>query len=515
MSQRLKKQVEKILDEGTGDRRNVIIKLASSEDAVASLLRTASAATGRRNLAISARDMLPAPFKETELPPAGKRSPAKKRRLLEFSAGTAAQIVAASLGIASSVDMLNAATLGLTALLDSDIVKRSIAQTSGSAETGAPGLRQPRTFWISKSAVLDIAKDDLQKLSEEVPQIQSIYPNRTLRLPPIVETQRLPANVEDNKTSAWGVHAIGALASWGAFGARGQGIKVGLLDTGVDASHPDLQGKIAAWAEFDANGDEVPGSQPHDTDGHGTHCAGTIVGGNASGQWIGVAPEAEIAAALVLNGDQGGTDAQIQAGIQWAAEQNVDVISLSLGGLWFGTEVPDFYTDSILSCLRLGIPVVVSIGNHGHQTTGTPGNDFFAYSIGATDSTDRIAGFSGGRTHIIQDSDYLPSDILPLVYSKPDISAPGVAIKSSVPEGDWKTYNGTSMAAPHVAGAIALLLSATSIKQSLTPLERAFVVQDLLSGSVEELGESGQDHRFGLGRIDVMRAIGFAKQLGY
>jgi hypothetical protein len=71
------------------------------------------------------------------------------------------------------------------------------------------------------------------------------------------------------------------------------------------------------------------------------------------------------------------------------------------------------------------------------------------------------------------------------------------------------------MATPHVAGAIALLLSATSIREKVGPNERAFLIQDLLTGSVEELGESGKNHRFGFGRLDVLRAIGFAKELGY
>jgi len=132
-------------------------------------------------------------------------------------------------------------------------------------------------------------------------------------------------------------------------------------DTGVDQSHPDLKGKVAAWAEFDDKGRPVS-SEPHDSGQHGTHCAGTIVGGNFSGRWIGVAPEAEIAACLVLNGSQGGTHAQILAGIEWAINQKVDVISMSLGGLVLGPEVPSTYSRAILSALRAGIPVVTAIG---------------------------------------------------------------------------------------------------------------------------------------------------------
>jgi len=104
---------------------------------------------------------------------------------------------------------------------------------------------------------------------------------------------------------------------------------------------------------------------------------------------------------------------------------------------------------------------------------------------------------------------------LPLAYSKPDLSGPGVAIFSSVPGGDWKAFNGTSMAAPHVAGAIALLLSATTIREKESGEQKAFLVQDLITGSVDDLGECGQDHRFGFGRLDVLRAVDFAHQRGY
>lgn len=157
-------------------------------------------------------------------------------------------------------------------------------------------------------------------------------------------------------------------------------------------------------------------------------------------------------------------------------------------------------------------PAAPSGGGDEHRA---PGNDLFALSVGATDPRDRTAGFSGGRTQIIRESDFIDERFLPLAYSKPDLSAPGVAIFSSVPGGSWKAFNGTSMATPHVAGAIALLLSATSIREKESGVQKAFLVQDLITGSVDDLGESGQDHRFGFGRLDVLRAVDFAYQRGY
>ena len=217
----------------------------------------------------------------------------------------------------------------------------------------------------------------------------------------------------------------------------------------------------------------------------------------------------------MLNGEQGGTDAQVLAGIDWAVEAGVDVLSMSLGGLVMDAETPPTYTEAILSCIEAGIPVVAAIGNEGHQTTGSPGNDLFALSVGAIDHRLRVAGFSGGRTQIIQESEFIAPKFLPLPYSKPDLVAPGVAIYSTVPGGKWKAFNGTSMATPHVAGAIALLLGATSIREKESGSRRAFLVQELITGSVDEAGEAGQDHRYGFGTLNVLRAIDFARQRGY
>ena len=91
---------------------------------------------------------------------------------------------------------------------------------------------------------------------------------------------------------------------------------------------------------------------------------------------------------------------------------------------------------------------MAAIGNEGGQTTGSPGNDLFALSVGATDPNDRAAGFSGGRTQLLRESEYFDDQYLPLPYSKPELSAPGVAVYSCVPKGKWKSFSGTSMATP-------------------------------------------------------------------
>ncbi|HEY5864386.1 MAG TPA: S8 family serine peptidase [Candidatus Tectomicrobia bacterium] len=501
---KLMQQVEKIIDESQGTKEcSVIVQMASADDEKKRevMVQTASEVIQRRRLTLNPRDLLPVPRNQLRESKTGNRTPAVRKQLLTADTSFAAQVAAIALPVLTKAIMRSVGLGALTPLLDSDVVKE--AATTAVA-----------TFWTSKSAAITMKRDDLNKLPS-VHNVRNVHLNRMLRIPPLVEVKNLPTTILENKASAWGVNAIGALAAWGAYETRGQGIKIGLLDTGVDAGHPDLRDKVTAWAEFDFDGKEVANSKPHDTDQHGTHCAGTLVGGNSSGQWIGVAPQAEIAAALVINGTAGGSDAQLLAGIQWAIEQGVDVISMSLGGLTLDPEPPPTFTEAIVTALMAGIPVVTAIGNEGSQTTGSPGNDIFAFAVGATDHRDQIAGFSGGRTQIVYQSDFLQPALLPLPYTKPDISAPGVAVRSSIPGDTWASFNGTSMATPHVAGAIALLLSATSIRKQVGLNERAFLIQDLLTGAAEELGESGKNQRFGFGRLDVLRTIGFAKELGY
>jgi len=385
----------------------------------------------------------------------------------------------------------------LEPLLANDVVR--------SARGGRTGA-----LWVARSAYVELDRDDLARLPREVPGIRAVDHGGTVQVPPFTEARELAPAILDNSTASWGIEASGALAVWGAYGVRGAGVTVGVLDTGVDPTHPDLAGKVRLWGEFTAEGGQVADSQAHDTGTHGTHVCGTIAGGNAGGQWIGMAPEADLAVGMVLKGGSGTSD-QVLAGIAWAVEQGVDVLSLSLSSATFGHASPSLYSEAFITCLRAGIPVVAAIGNRGEQTGGTTGSDLFAYAVGAVDHAGRPAGFSGGHTQMYQPS----PDEAPIYYFKPDVSAPGVAVVSSIPGGLWKANNGTSMATPHVAGAIALLLSAVpGIRTGLTGVDRVVFIQKVLSGSVDDLGEAGHDSRYGHGRLNVLRAIALARQAG-
>jgi len=241
------------------------------------------------------------------------------------------------------------------------------------------------------------------------------------------------------------------------------------------------------------------GSPTHDSHVHGTHTAGTICGRNWKGINIGVAPEAQVASALVLPGG-GGTFAQIVAGMQWTIDQNAHVINMSLGGQGYDP----IWNLPVLNTTLSGVLVVASIGNSGHGTSGGPGNDFVALGVGATHPLDGVAGFSGGQTLV-----GVPWFIYSLTYMKPDLSAPGVQVLSAIPvppgtepeDAELAAFNGTSMAAPHVAGATALLLSVAPGLQG-----DPFGVRDILLATIEDYGEAGRDQRFGFGRLDALSA---------
>lgn len=254
-----------------------------------------------------------------------------------------------------------------------------------------------------------------------------------------------PTRVEAAKASSkptWGLERLRVGKLWEA-GFTGKGVLVGHLDTGVDGAHPALRGAIKHFAEFDWAGDQVPGAKPWDSGRHGTHTAGTIAGRSTARGAFGVAPEAQLASALVIEGGQ--VVDRVLAGMDWILAQHARILSMSLGLRGY---TPAFQV-VIDALVNQGVLPVIAVGNEGPDTSRSPGNYANVLSIGACDRLDAVTDFSSSETFDRAGD--------PLV---PDIVAPGAGILSCVPNKGYAEMDGTSMATPHIAGLAALLLQA-------------------------------------------------------
>ena len=361
------------------------------------------------------------------------------------------------------------------------------------------------TFWLINAILANVTIDTLYELTY-LKEVEEVFENFEVTIPePKSEGEIGSSNV------TWGLDRINAPEAW-ALGFNGSGIRVCVLDTGVDISHPDLEEKMwtdnasdpafsGGWIEFDWSGNVVMDSTPHDTHGHGTHTSGTVLGGNASGVAIGVAPSAWLMHGLVLPYGSG-SFTQCIAGMQWAvnpfdqygnpAGESAHVVSMSWGANGYYDEM----IEPIQNMREAGVVPVAAVGNSGEDSSTSPGNIYESFGIGAIDSHDDVASWSSGQV-----VDWPASYLEP--YVKPDFSAPGVYIYSSLPSGEWEYWSGTSMATPHVAGAVALMLQAN-------PSMTVGNVYDLLGITVEDLGDVGQDTRYGWGVIDAYEAVELA-----
>jgi serine protease AprX len=410
-----------------------------------------------------------------------------------------------------------------------------------------------QSFWIFNGVFLTADENLITQIAErsDVAQIVS-NPSSSLNLPP-VEAADLKDNTLKTRGAleiTWGIKAIKADAVW-ALGYTGQGVIVGGQDTGYDWEHPALKKKYRGynavtnkvdhnynWYDAIHPDTTLPAAQqtnpcgyntknPCDDNNHGTHTMGTMVGRDDTIA-IGIAPDAQWIASR--NMDRGnGTLYSYTECFQWFLAPTDSTNKLPnprkaphvINNSWYcstgeGCNASNFaiLEAAMNACRAAGIVVVVSAGNAGPNCStvneGPPAFFSKAFSIGATQSNDTIAVFSSRGPVTIDGSNRL----------KPNVSAPGVGVKSCIPKGRYANFSGTSMAGPHVAGAVALMISANprlagqvdTIERILERTTRRMTTTENC-GSV--LGTSIPNNTYGFGRIDVLEAVKQALNFRY
>lgn len=416
------------------------------------------------------------------------------------------------------------------------------AQRALRAELDALGIRHRAYAIVDAIAVEDVTLAQLERLAarDDVAEIESDLPVR-IDLPAPV-TARTDAGTSGLDSVEWGIEKIGAPALW-SLGFRGGGVVYASADTGVQWDHPALRGRYRGWKRakqrarhgynwWDAVHADVSGdgtnpcgfssSVPCDDYGHGTHVLGTGVGDDGATNHIGVAPRARWIACRNMEEGVGRPSSYVECfdfflapwdshGLNPDPARAPHVISNSwscpLGAPPAGEGcAPKSLRKAFNAARAAGIFVVASAGNEGpgcSTVAEPPGIHAGVFSVGATDASDALASFSSRGPVTVDGSNRL----------KPDISAPGVSVRSSVRGSAYGVLSGTSMAAPHVAGAVALLWSARpDLRGQVGITEQALLAS--ANPAVTATGTCGgttsadvPNDLFGYGRLDVPAAL--------
>jgi subtilisin len=317
------------------------------------------------------------------------------------------------------------------------------------------------------TAYLSDAEIDALKNDPNVAKVEDDGPVYALQHNLLVEGQPSP----QAETIPAGVAQIKAPLAWDC--SRGKGVKVAVLDTGIDNTHPDLAANYKGGVSF------VPGETPMDGNSHGTHCAGTIAAAMNGVGVVGVAPAASLYAVKVLANNGSGQWSWLIAGIDWCISNKMHVLSMSLGG----GGAPSALETMCNTAFSKGLLLVAAAGNSGPPPPGTsssvgfPGKYKNVIAVSAIDSSDVIAGFSSRGPEI-------------------EVCAPGVNVLSTVPGGGYGTKSGTSMACPHTSGAAAVIWGAHRFANNVA-------IWNLLASTAYNLGNPGWDSLYGYGRVDV------------
>lgn len=293
----------------------------------------------------------------------------------------------------------------------------------------------------------------------------------------VVEALAKPTPTQPAETVPWGVNRIDADLVWGL--TVGDPIRVAIIDTGIDLAHPDLKDNIKGG--YNAIN---PLKSANDDNGHGTHVAGITAAVDNTIGVIGVGPGIDLYAVKVLDRRGSGYLSDVVEGLDWAIQNGMQVVNMSLGT---SSNVLSFQ-EAIQRVNATGIVQVAAAGNSGGAVI-YPAAYPEVIAVSATDSTDTIASWSSRGPEV-------------------DLAAPGVSIYSTYKGQTYKTLSGTSMAAPHVTGTAALVLTQTAkCDTDLSGVCSPTEVQQRLETTARDLGSGGKDNLYGSGLVDAYQAV--------
>ena len=332
----------------------------------------------------------------------------------------------------------------------------------------------------SEEAIVRAVGGKIKKTYRFVPAIAATLPEQAIRK--LLANSRVAGIEPDGRIRAvdfeldyvWGVKRIGA-GTVHASGHKGAGVNVAVIDTGIDYTHPDLDGNYVGGHDFVNQDDD-----PMDDHGHGTHVAGIVAAEDNGFGGVGVAPEANLYALKVMDATGSGNWSDVIAAMEWCIANGVHVINMSFVG-----EKSRAVEAECQRAYGAGILLVAAAGNSGDArgwgvSVEAPACYYSVIAVGATDQYDERPWWSS--------TGYLL-----------ELMAPGVAINSTYPGGGIATLSGTSMAAPHVAGTAALLLAARGLNNRDLRLT--------LQQTADDLGRRGWDMIYGYGLVDADGAV--------
>lgn len=299
----------------------------------------------------------------------------------------------------------------------------------------------------------------------------------------LVTTLGKPAGSQPAQVLPWGVDRVDADLVWPT-GNSADPVKVAVVDTGISNSHPDLSANLKGGVNFVLQKGRTNPSAWNDDNGHGSHVAGIIAAANNSVGVIGVAHSADLYAVKVLDRNGSGYLSDVISGIEWAMNNGMQVVNMSLGS---SSDLQSMH-DAVTAARNAGVTLVVAAGNSGGAVS-YPGAYPEVVAVSATDSNNLLASFSSRGPEV-------------------DLAAPGVNIYSTYKGTGYATLSGTSMATPHVTGAAALILNTPAGTYDINgngkwdPAE----VQQKLQDRATDLGAAGFDNLYGWGLVNAFTA---------